>query len=78
MFEAFWQGRLIPGARVDSLPFIEVNVMAHTSLFVKCFPTALNCTAWGTPWQAYETAHLLAKHLPASQLLHLHHCHHVV
>ena len=22
-FEAFWQGRLIPGARVDSLPFIE-------------------------------------------------------
>lgn len=24
MFEAFWQGRLIPGARIDSLPFIEV------------------------------------------------------
>jgi structural maintenance of chromosomes flexible hinge domain-containing protein 1 len=22
-FEAFWQGRLIPGARIDSLPFIE-------------------------------------------------------
>ena len=25
MFEAFWQGRLIPGARIDSLPFIEVS-----------------------------------------------------
>ena len=25
MFEAFWQGRLIPGARIDSLPFIEVR-----------------------------------------------------
>ena len=24
MFEAFWQGRLIPGARIDSLPFVEV------------------------------------------------------
>lgn len=23
IFEAFWQGRLIPGARIDSLPFIE-------------------------------------------------------
>lgn len=23
LFEAFWQGRLIPGARVDTLPFIE-------------------------------------------------------
>ena len=25
MFEAFWQGRLIPGARIDSLPFVEVR-----------------------------------------------------
>ena len=25
MFEAFWQGRLIPGARIDSLPFVEVS-----------------------------------------------------
>ena len=25
MFEAFWQGRLIPGARIDSLPFVEVT-----------------------------------------------------
>ncbi|KAL3158051.1 hypothetical protein ABBQ32_011660 [Trebouxia sp. C0010 RCD-2024] len=24
MFEAFWQGRLIPGARIDSLPFVEM------------------------------------------------------
>lgn len=24
IFEAFWQGRLIPGSRIDSLPFIEV------------------------------------------------------
>lgn len=24
LFEAFWQGRLIPGARIESLPFIEV------------------------------------------------------
>ncbi|KAL0055144.1 hypothetical protein WJX82_007626 [Trebouxia sp. C0006] len=23
MFEAFWQGRLIPGARIDSLPFVQ-------------------------------------------------------
>jgi structural maintenance of chromosomes flexible hinge domain-containing protein 1 len=23
IFEAFWQGRLIPGARIESLPFIE-------------------------------------------------------
>lgn len=23
IFEAFWQGRLIPGARIDTLPFIE-------------------------------------------------------
>ena len=23
LFEAFWQGRLIPGARIESLPFIE-------------------------------------------------------
>ena len=27
MFEAFWQGRLIPGARIDSLPFIEVSYL---------------------------------------------------
>lgn len=26
MFEAFWQGRLIPGARIDSLPFVEVRL----------------------------------------------------
>ena len=25
LFEAFWQGRLIPGARIESLPFIEVS-----------------------------------------------------
>ena len=24
IFETFWQGRLIPGARIDTLPFIEV------------------------------------------------------
>ncbi len=30
MFEAFWQGRLIPGARIDSLPFVEVRLLcAH-------------------------------------------------
>ncbi len=23
LFEAFWQGRLIPGACVDTLPFVE-------------------------------------------------------
>lgn len=23
IFEAFWQGRLIPGARIDTLPFVE-------------------------------------------------------
>ncbi len=23
VFEAFWQGRLIPGARIDTLPFVE-------------------------------------------------------
>ena len=27
MFEAFWQGRLIPGARIDSLPFVEVRLL---------------------------------------------------
>ena len=27
MFEAFWQGRLIPGARIDSLPFVEVRLI---------------------------------------------------
>lgn len=27
MFEAFWQGRLIPGARIDSLPFVEVRLV---------------------------------------------------
>ena len=32
MFEAFWQGRLIPGARIDSLPFIEVSLSADTVL----------------------------------------------
>jgi len=26
LFEAFWQGRLIPGARIESLPFIEVGL----------------------------------------------------
>ena len=25
IFETFWQGRLIPGARIDTLPFIEVS-----------------------------------------------------
>lgn len=25
LFEAFWQGRLIPGARIESLPFIEAS-----------------------------------------------------
>lgn len=24
LFDAFWQGRLIPGAQIESLPFIEV------------------------------------------------------
>lgn len=27
MFEAFWQGRLIPGARIDSLPFVEARLI---------------------------------------------------
>jgi hypothetical protein len=25
LFSAFWQGRLIPGARIESLPFIEAS-----------------------------------------------------
>lgn len=33
MFEAFWQGRLIPGARIDSLPFIEVCTYACCASF---------------------------------------------
>ena len=32
LFDAFWQGRLIPGAQIESLPFIEVIHMAILKL----------------------------------------------
>jgi hypothetical protein len=32
LFSAFWQGRLIPGARVESLPFIEARPPAASHL----------------------------------------------
>ena len=31
IFEAFWQGRLIPGARIDTLPFIEAVRQKRTA-----------------------------------------------
>ena len=32
LFDAFWQGRLIPGAQIESLPFIEVIAVQHLVL----------------------------------------------
>lgn len=40
MFEAFWQGRLIPGARIDSLPFVEVS---RCSLALAAWSTETFC-----------------------------------
>lgn len=31
VFEAFWQGRLIPGARIDTLPFLEAVRQKRTA-----------------------------------------------
>lgn len=31
IFEAFWQGRLIPGARIDTLPFVEAVRQKRTA-----------------------------------------------
>lgn len=31
IFEAFWQGRLIPGARIDTLPFMEAVRQKRTA-----------------------------------------------
>ncbi len=41
MFEAFWQGRLIPGARIDSLPFVEVRIICcvHPLHTLHCIPS---------------------------------------
>ena len=53
IFEAFWQGRLIPGARIDSLPFIEAvrqkrNAQVGGALLAACAP-APACVAALTP-----------------------------
>ena len=46
-FETFWQGRLIPGVRVDSLPFIEVRIRTPAShLVVLAVLGDLRCNQW--------------------------------
>ena len=40
IFEAFWQGRLIPGARIDTLPFVEAVRQKRTA-------QAKVCGCWG-------------------------------
>ncbi len=34
LFDAYWQGRLIPGAQIESLPFIEVSACSCSSMFM--------------------------------------------
>jgi hypothetical protein len=43
IFEAFWQGRLIPGARIDTLPFIE-SVRSKRSAQAKASDSRLPCS----------------------------------
>lgn len=51
IFEAFWQGRLIPGARIDTLPFLEAvrskrNAQAKASLLTLAegsWPAGCSC-----------------------------------
>lgn len=42
IFEAFWQGRLIPGARIDTLPFLEA---VRTKRSAQAKARGMPCTA---------------------------------
>lgn len=41
LFEAFWQGRLIPGARIESLPFVESLRLKRSAAARDALPDAV-------------------------------------
>jgi len=50
IFEAFWQGRLIPGARIETLPFMEAVRQKRTAQ-TKVGAAPKGVAAWaGTVW----------------------------
>ncbi len=57
IFETFWQGRLIPGARIDTVPFIEV--CQSCALRPSCFCQADGSTVclgevWKSPFACFR------------------------
>lgn len=51
IFECYWQGRLIPGAKLDTLPFLETLRTNRTaSGKVRCEGSRRGCHAGILPW----------------------------
>eukprot|EP00884_Botryococcus_braunii_P005311 jgi/Botrbrau1/14781/Bobra.0284s0014.2 len=47
MFEAFWQGRLIPGARIETLPFVEAVRTKRSAAVRDALPDEVFCRIRG-------------------------------
>jgi structural maintenance of chromosomes flexible hinge domain-containing protein 1 len=47
LLEALWQGRLIPGARIESLPFIEAVRCRRSAAARDALPDAVFRRIWG-------------------------------